>query len=443
MADHFIQQIKNITRHLSLHAEEKARMRAALEEHLSLHPLHQDLSKISSPSPSSLSQNIFQKPSLSPYTFKKSPLIMKWALRSGVFLIIISLVTGTGVVTASEQALPGDSLYATKIAIEDIKSNLKTESEAKIAYEVTRTSKRFEEIHTLANQGELDTEKSTIIATHIKEHTQTATDEAHKVARSNTASEAETDVQKEALIQLKETLIQETAGLEAIQQDGVSFDVATFNENIATVVAVTQDAIVEVTNTQEIVILEGEFADIKEALTSLELEADSLPKTTEIEEAPSLAPSLIIPHTPAPSLTLDSTHSTSILLEKEPIPVNNIVDTTTATHQDLITSTDIITDTDVLVPLPHDQYDASLFDSPLSSVSLEETTISPDSLPAPTSSSLSVETPPLSSDLSTRIINEIYTSLPLLKNALSVDDITTARSLIDHIRNLLQQIQKK
>ncbi len=121
----------------------------------------------------------------SPYMLKHAfRFTQKFIFRSAVALLMVSMIGGAGIVGVSAQALPGDTLYTTKINIEDLRATLKTSPESKIAFDIKRTESRFKEVRQLVKDGAFDEVKKDIITKNIESHVISATEEVSKVAFS-------------------------------------------------------------------------------------------------------------------------------------------------------------------------------------------------------------------------------------------------------------------
>lgn len=76
-----------------------------------------------------------------------------------IFLALVLLVTaGGGVSLAAQGALPGETLYPAKIALEEVEARLAFSAEAKSSVETARAQHRLEELETLAAKGTLNSQ---------------------------------------------------------------------------------------------------------------------------------------------------------------------------------------------------------------------------------------------------------------------------------------------
>ncbi|MEK7628548.1 MAG: DUF5667 domain-containing protein [Patescibacteria group bacterium] len=133
----FSQQIKEAGKQVSLHAGERAHMRATLIAHIeSAHPANAPV------------------PSPWPYTF-----FMHGAThRTLAVLLIVGLVFGTGAATtyASQDALPGETLYSLKTVSEELRAVLARTPVAKAIVATERAHRRLAEAAILAGRGTLN-----------------------------------------------------------------------------------------------------------------------------------------------------------------------------------------------------------------------------------------------------------------------------------------------
>jgi len=114
-----------------------------------------------------------KKPVYSPWmTYSFIAILNKRSLVYFVILPLILILTGGGVVFASEDSLPDSILYPIKVnVVEPIKGALTFLPEAKAEYESSLATKRLVEAETLANQGKLDISKEKKIANLLEKHT--------------------------------------------------------------------------------------------------------------------------------------------------------------------------------------------------------------------------------------------------------------------------------
>lgn len=84
--------------------------------------------------------------------------IWKPALTAFVVVVFVA-VSGAGVVHASQGSLPGDRLYAVKLASEDLQERLTLSPEAKFAVQAEHAALRLEETQELMRRGGMDAEQ--------------------------------------------------------------------------------------------------------------------------------------------------------------------------------------------------------------------------------------------------------------------------------------------
>lgn len=160
------QQLIERLKHISLTPDERHVLQARLEEYADFHPMPEHAAI---PSPHG---GIF-------------PDILRWLgnTKSAYAFAVLVLVIGAGAGTslAAERALPGDALYAVKVGInEQVRGALAFTPESKARLQIQLAHRRVEEAITLAERGELTTEKSAGIALRLQEH----------IARSESAAHA-------------------------------------------------------------------------------------------------------------------------------------------------------------------------------------------------------------------------------------------------------------
>jgi hypothetical protein len=100
-------------------------------------------------------------------------------------LILVILVSGTGVSYAAEDSLPGQPLYAVKVSVvEPIQGALITQPVAKAQWENTLASRRLDEASKLAAQNNLGTTTQEYLAQAANEHIALAQADASQLSAS-------------------------------------------------------------------------------------------------------------------------------------------------------------------------------------------------------------------------------------------------------------------
>ncbi len=107
---------------------------------------------------------------LSPYTHG----FFMMAMRGCALALIFAIVGGGSLALASEQALPGGSLYDVKVhVVEPIRGALTLSTSAKLDWEAQRVERRIAEIQTLKDADALTEERATIAETELSAQTET------------------------------------------------------------------------------------------------------------------------------------------------------------------------------------------------------------------------------------------------------------------------------
>jgi len=126
----------------------------------------------------------------SPWTvFSFNTWVMQHRVVSVAFAaILIVVLAGGGVASASMSALPGDSLYAVKVSVvEPIRVALASTPVAKAEVQAQLADNRLKEAETLAAQGKLDDTKKNQIATLIDAHTEALSQALDQVSQNSPA----------------------------------------------------------------------------------------------------------------------------------------------------------------------------------------------------------------------------------------------------------------
>jgi len=151
---------------LTMTDAENARVASVLNEHMAYNPIAAKQPTLGTPSP---------------YTS-----VGLWLGRIAVVGAITLVITGSGLIAAADQSLPGDSLYGFKVGInEEIKSFLKPSPAARLAFEVSLTKERLNEAQTLIARGDFNVEAQQTIEKSIQKHSQEITRHAQDLATEN------------------------------------------------------------------------------------------------------------------------------------------------------------------------------------------------------------------------------------------------------------------
>ncbi len=135
-----------------------------------------------------------RKPVVSPYTKLFAP-----SLRFASAFMLFILIGGTGVVSASGKAQPGNPLYIVKLKVaEPTYSALIFNPEEKTAFEVERTDRRLKELALVARSENPDPETTALIASALTESINDITEDITDfttTGNNDEALEANTDLQ--------------------------------------------------------------------------------------------------------------------------------------------------------------------------------------------------------------------------------------------------------
>jgi len=103
-----------------------------------------------------------------------------------IIIPLIGILTGGGVVFASQESLPDDIFYPTKVNIvEPVVGVLNFFQESKAHYESGLATERLVEAETLANEGKLDGEKEKKINDLLERHTNALNDALAKINKDD------------------------------------------------------------------------------------------------------------------------------------------------------------------------------------------------------------------------------------------------------------------
>lgn len=115
----------------------------------------------------------------SPIVVQKSPYVFlsyfSYTTRMSLAGFLLFLVAGLSTVSAAQQSLPGDALYALKLSLnEKVELALAPDDAAKATLEAQLAERRVEEAQSLASQGKLDTQNAETLAASFTAHAENA-----------------------------------------------------------------------------------------------------------------------------------------------------------------------------------------------------------------------------------------------------------------------------
>ncbi len=221
----------------------------------------------------------------------------RMGMRIGAIAVVIVSVLGTGLVAVSADSLPGEKLYPTKIAFENLRSELTPNSESQLAYDLSRTAQRFEELQKLNETGALTPETATLVIQHIEEHTESATQASHALAFAQPRNH------KKAFTPLKDTLIKEVEDLTQ------SIETSSLSTN-----ALVESTLVEITRIATETIEEAEKIEI-----TLDEVLDEAPITEETSPVETSSDSPIMTSPTTPDVTVIDERIDTLTIEVAPL----------------------------------------------------------------------------------------------------------------------------
>ncbi len=144
--------------------------------------------------------------------------------------LLVVVITGSGVALAAEKALPGDALYAVKVAVtEPIRTAMQTSPEAQAAWQSHLASERLDEAEALAATGRLDEPKKQELETLLAQHTaafEVAVNATEKTDASSTETMAEGGAEGKAGQATNDAKPTEAMPTEAVPTEAVPVSVA-------------------------------------------------------------------------------------------------------------------------------------------------------------------------------------------------------------------------
>jgi hypothetical protein len=148
--NNFETQLRDIARTTHLAADAKARMRERVMTYTQYKPVRQSFAV--------------------DYTFVYTH-VYRFASAA---LVVALIVGGAGTAYASQDALPGDALYALKEATESVRSQITLDSESRTAWDIERANRRLQEARALAVRNALSPEREHYLAQQFETLTHSA-----------------------------------------------------------------------------------------------------------------------------------------------------------------------------------------------------------------------------------------------------------------------------
>lgn len=211
--------LEQMGRKLTMTDAENARVARVLQEHITHNPL--TIAPKSIPSP-----------------FAAATL---WLGRVVVVGAIALVVTGSTIIVAANQALPGNTLYGFKVGVnEEIQSFLKPTPAARLVFESQRTEERLSEAHALIARGNFTPEAQQTIKENIEKHSQEISRQAQELAETNP------EIYAEVKSQTQNALARKVEEIKALAEESL-LDPNAKDEMLLAAIAVTE----QVSNTLE------------------------------------------------------------------------------------------------------------------------------------------------------------------------------------------------
>jgi hypothetical protein len=293
----FTQQLKKKADSVILSVSEKNELRERVVSYMEYHPLPAEM-KTST------------KKSLAGESFSGRVLNFNgWkALQfSGLAAIVLMF----GVSYIAEKAVPGDTLYAVKVSInEEVRGTLARSSYEKVVWETERLNRRIAEARLLADEGRLTEEVEEQVASAVKVHSDNARKEIAALKEIDSEEAALVSIELETALDVQSTSLRNRAPSEVVgkstaliasaltksqevTQNGEQAEVPSYTRLIARVEIETTRAQELLSNVRQSATVE-EQSDIKRRLSDIdskvalamsEAESDDLGSRNRLVEA--------------------------------------------------------------------------------------------------------------------------------------------------------------
>jgi hypothetical protein len=192
----FSEQLHKKAQSIRLKATEKRDLRDRLVSYMEYHPLPNNLKQQASET-ISIEQSV-------KVLHVKGLRLLQW---SGVMVAIFTLV----IPYAAERAVPGDTLYAVKVHLnEEVRSTLARSSYEKIVWETELLNRRIAEARLLANEGRLTEETETMVADAVRTHSENARKEIETLKQTDKEEAVLASIQLDTALDVQSTSLKNT-----------------------------------------------------------------------------------------------------------------------------------------------------------------------------------------------------------------------------------------
>ena len=162
----FSEQLHKKSQTVKLKKAEQADLRERVVSYMEYHPLPADMKTAKSTQKKSVRQSL----PIEAFTTYRLPFAQLFKF-GGAFAAIVLIV----IPFVAEQAVPGDTLYAVKVNInEEVRSSLTLDPYQKVEWETTRINRRITEAKLLQKEGRLTEEAEADAAAAVKQHADNA-----------------------------------------------------------------------------------------------------------------------------------------------------------------------------------------------------------------------------------------------------------------------------
>jgi len=159
----FSEQLHTKSKTIKLSSAEKAQLQERLVSYMEYHPL---------PAHLKTHKKSASKAAISNEAFATVSIPFAWLFKSSAVVAAFVLLV---VPFMAERSVPGDSLYAVKVHLnEEVRSTLTFDTVQKVEWETERVNRRIAEARLLASEGRLTEEVEAEVAQAVRTHTQNA-----------------------------------------------------------------------------------------------------------------------------------------------------------------------------------------------------------------------------------------------------------------------------
>lgn len=194
------------------------------------------------------------------------------------------VLVGVGISYAAENALPGDTLYAMKIEVnERVRLWAALSEEAEVEWSVARTMRRLEELERLATAGDLNDTLRDQITTRLEQNTEEANKAIESLKKEQIIIAADASSRLESSLRVHERMLVQVAEDRADMSSQIHVILDTVRKKAESVSEIRQEIEKELADMENDLLIKNMVAEDKNATSTLPLQ-DTEEKIKELDD---------------------------------------------------------------------------------------------------------------------------------------------------------------